>query len=133
MKNYEEVIKMFGLTEEDKIYFSNKGQVEAEDIIITEDCVWSEAAGMLYGSEFEGYIILKEGKELSQEEYEKITFSYIDKTEKYTESGEEYGTDKSYSYNNGGIDLSSCEVYILYYNYNNNDVCSYNIDIYTIK
>ena len=132
MKSYDEIIKMFDI-EDEKVYFSNKGLVKAEEVTITEDYSWSEAAGMLYGSEFERYIVTKEGRELTQEEYEKINFIYKDKTERYTESGEEYGADKSHGYTNYGTNLSGCEVYILYNNYNNNSIDSYNVDIYTIK
>lgn len=132
MKSYDEIIKMFDI-EDEKVYFSNKGLVKAEEVTITEDYSWSEAAGMLYGSEFERYIVTKEGRELTQEEYEKINFIYKDKTERYTESGEEYGADKSHGYTNYGIDLSGAEVYILYSNYNSNNTDSYNVDIYTIK
>ena len=132
MKSYDEIIKMFDI-EDEKVYFSNKGLVKAEEVTITEDYSWSEAAGMLYGSEFERYIVTKEGRELTQEEYEKINFIYKDKTERYTESGEKYGADKSHGYTNYGIDLSGAEVYILYSNYNSNNTDSYNVDIYTIK
>ena len=132
MKRYEEVMKMFNV-EDEKVYFSNKGQVRPEEVTIEEDCVWSEAAGMLYGSEFECYIVTKEGRELTQEEYEKFNFTYRDKRERYTESGEEYGADKSYGYSNNGINLSGAEVYILYNNFNNNEIDSFNVDIYTIK
>ena len=132
MLNSYEIIDMFNL-EDEKVYFSNKGKVSAEDVIITEDYTWSECSGMLYGSEFECYIILKDGDEISKEEYEKFDFTYLDKTERYNESGEEYSKDRSNSYVNYGINLSGCEVYILYNNYNNNSLDSYNVDIYTIK
>ena len=132
MKRYEEVMKMFNV-EDEKVYFSNKGQVNAQDVIIEEDYTWSVASGMLYGSECECYIVLREGKELSLEEYEKFSFSYLDKTERYNESGEEYWKTKSYKFTNDGIDLSDCEVYVLYNNFNNNEVESYNIDIFKIK
>ena len=132
MKSYDEILKMFNL-EDEKVYFNNKGLVNAKDVIIIEDYEWSEACGMIYGSECECYIVLREGKELSLEEYEKFSFTYLDKTERYNESGEEYGKTKSYKFTNEGIKLSDCEVYILYNNYNNNEVESYNIDIYTIK
>lgn len=132
MKNYEEIIKMFEI-EDEKVYFSNKGLVNAEDVTISNDFIWSECGGMLYGSECNCFVVLREGKELSEEEYEKFDFAYVDKTEKYNESGEEYGKDRSYSYFNEGINLSGCEVYILYNNYNNNSIDSYNVDIYTIK
>ena len=32
-----------------------------------------------------------------------------------------------------GVNLTGCEVYVLYKNFNNNDIDSYNVDIYTIK
>ena len=128
MKSYEEIISMFELGDE-KVYFSNKGQVSAEDVIITEDYTWNEASGMLYGRKCDCYIVLKEGEELSLEEYRKFSFSYNDKTE----SGEEYGKCSCKRYYNNGIDLSGCEVYILYLNYNNNIIDSCNVDIYEIK
>lgn len=132
MLNSYEIMKMFNV-EDEKVYFRNKGLVNAEDVAITEDCVWSEAAGMLYGSEFECYIVTKEGRELTQEEYEKFNFTYRDKRERYTENGGEYGKRIDYGYYNEGINLSGAEVYILYNNYNNNNIDSYNIDIYTIE
>lgn len=132
MKSYDEILKMFNL-EDEKVYFNNKGLVLAEDVTITEDYTWSECAGMLYGSECNCIMILREGKELSMEECQKFYFKYIDKTGRYNESGKEYGKDYSYNYSNEGINLSGCEVYILYNNYNNNNIESYNIDIYTIK
>ena len=113
MKNYEEIKEMFNLGDEE-IYFSNKGEVSAEKVIITEDYTRSEAAGMLYGSEFVGYIVLRDGQEITEEEYKRFRFTYEDKTERYTESGEECGIrDKSYNYENEGVNLSECEVYIL--------------------
>ena len=132
MLNFYEIIDMFNL-EGEKVYFSNNGKVSAKDVVITEDYTWSDCSGMLYGSEFECYIILKDGDEISKEEYEKFNFKYIDKTERFNERGEEYHKNKSYNYENRGLNLSGCEVYILYSNYNNNNVDSYNIDIYTIK
>ena len=132
MLNFYEIIDMFNL-EGEKVYFSNNGKVSAKDVVITEDYTWSDCSGMLYGSEFECYIILKDGDEISKEEYEKFNFKYIDKTERLNERGEEYHKNKSYNYENRGLNLSGCEVYILYSNYNNNNVDSYNIDIYTIK
>ena len=132
MLDYEEIIDMFNL-EGENVYFSKKGKVSAKDVIITEDYTWSECSGMLYGSEFECYIILKDGDEISKEEYEKFEFKYIDKTERFNETGKEYHKNKSYEYVNRGINLSGCEVYILYNNYNNNNLESYNVDIYTIK
>lgn len=132
MLNSYEIIDMFNL-EGENVYFSNKGKVSAEDVIITEDYTWSECSGMLYGSEFECYIILKDGDEISKEEYEKFDFTYKDKTERYNESGGEYGKRIDYGYYNEGINLSGCEVYILYNNYSNNNIDSYNVDIYTIK
>lgn len=132
MKSYEEILKMFNL-EDEKVYFNNKGLVSPKDVIITEDYSWSECVGMICGSECDCYIVLKEGKELSLEEYEKFSFSYLDKTERYNESGQEYGKTKTYNYTNDGINLSGCEVYVLYNNLNNNEVESYDIDIYTIK
>ena len=132
MKSYEEILKMFNV-EDEKVYFTNKGLVNPEDVKITNDFVWSECAGMLYGSECDCYIVIREGKELSKIDYFKFDFEIIDKSEKYNETGEKYGKDRSCSYYNDGINLSGCEVYILYSNYNNNNVDSYNIDIYTIK
>ena len=132
MKNNEEIIEMFGL-ENEKIYFSNKGLVDPTDVKIINDYIWSEASGMLNGSECNCYVVIKDEKELNEEEYEKFYFAYVDKTEKYNESGEEYGKDRSYSYFNEGIDLSGSEVYILYNNYCNNNTDSYNVDIYKIK
>lgn len=132
MKSYYEILKMFNL-EDEKVYFNNKGQVDSQDVIITEDYTWSECGGMLYGSECECYIVLREGKELSLEEYEKFSFSYLDKTDRYNESGEEYGKTKSYKFTNEGINLSGCEVYVLYNNFNNNEIDSYSVDIYKIK
>ena len=133
MKNYEEIKEMFNLGDE-KIYFSNKGIVDPSEVIITEDYLYSECSGMLYGSEFVGYIVLRDDQEITEEEYKKFRFTYEDKTERYTESGEECGIkDKSYDYENEGVNLSGCEVYILYENNNNNVVDSYNIDIYNIK
>ena len=123
---------MFNL-EDEKVYFNNKGNVEAKDVIITEDYEWSECSGMLYGSECECYIVLREGKELSLEEYEKFSFTYLDKTERFNESGEEYGKTKSYKFTNDGIDLTGCEVYVLYNNFNNNEIDSYTVDIFKIK
>ena len=132
MLNYEEIIRMFGL-EDEKVYFTNKGLVNPTEVTIIEDYGWSEAVGMVYGSEFNCYAVLRKGEEISQEEYEKFNFEYKDETERYTESGKEYGTDKSHGYTNYGTNLSGCEVYILYNNYNNNSIDSYNVDIYTIK
>ena len=132
MLNSYEIIDMFNL-EDEKAYFSNKGKVSAEDVIITEDYTWSECSGMLYGSEFECYIILKDGNENTKEEYEKFDFKYIDNTERYSESGKKYHKHLKYDYVNRGINLKGCEVYILYNNYTNNEIDSYNIDIYTIK
>lgn len=132
MKSYEEILKMFNLDDE-KVYFNNKGIVKAEDVITTEDYTWSECSGMLYGSECNCIMVLREGKELSNIEYLKFDFKYIDNIERYSETGKEYHKNKSYEYINRGIDLTGCEVYILYNNYNNNEVESYNIDIYTIK
>ena len=130
MKSYEEIISMFELGDE-KVYFSNKGQVSPKDVIITEDYTWSEASGtlLLYGRKFDCYIVLKEGEELSLEEYRKFSFSYSDKTK----SEEEYGKCSCKRYYNDGIDLHGCEVYILYFNYKNNIIVSCNIDIYKIK
>ena len=132
MKNSYEIVKMFNI-EGEKVYFSNKGEVNAQDVIITEDYSWSECAGMLYGSECECYIVLREGKELSLAEYGKFSFTYLDKTERYNEIGEEYGKTKSYKFTNDGINLSGCEVYVLYNNFNNNEIDSYDIDIFKIK
>ena len=133
MVDYEEIMRMFNL-EDEKVYFNNKGIAKANEVIITEDYTWSEAAGMLYGSEFEGYIVLREGQELTEEEYEKITFTYEDKIERYNEGGEKYErNNKNCNYINEGINLTGTEVYILYANYNNNSIDSYNVDIYRIK
>ena len=132
MLNCYEIIDMFNL-EGDKVYFSNNGKVLAKDVIIEEDYIRSEVSGILYGSEFECYIVLKDGDEISKEEYEKFDFTYKDKTERYNESGGEYGKRIDYGYYNEGINLSGAEVYILYNNYNNNNIDSYNVDIYTIK
>ena len=133
MADYEEIMRMFNL-EDEKVYFNNKGIAKADEVIITEDYTWSEAAGMLYGSEFEGYIVLREGQELTEEEYEKITFTYEDKIERYNEGGEKYErNNKNCNYINEGINLTGTEVYILYANYNNNSIDSYNVDIYRIK
>ena len=132
MKNYEEIINMFNLQDE-KVYFTSKGIVDPSEVIITEDYLYSECSGILSGSELEGYIILREGKELTIGEYGKFSFSYIDKTERYNESGDKYSIDKSYKYYNKGVNLTGCEVYVLYKNFNNNDIDSYNVDIYTIK
>lgn len=133
MVDYEEIMRMFNL-EDEKVYFNNKGIAKANEVIITEDYTWSEAAGMLYGSEFEGYIVLREGQELTEEEYEKITFKYEDKIERYSEGGEKYErNNKNCNYINEGINLTGTEVYILYANYNNNSIDSYNVDIYRIK
>ena len=132
MLNSYEIIDMFNL-EDEKVYFSNKGKVSAEDVIITEDYTWSECSGMLYGSEFECYIILKDGNEITKEEYEKFDFKYIDNTERYSESGKKYHKHLQYDYKNRGINLNGCEVFVLYNNYSNNEIDSYNIDIYTIK
>ena len=65
MKSYDEILKMIGI-EDEKVYFNNKGLVSAEDVKIMEDYTWSEASGMLYGSELDEYVILKEGKELKK-------------------------------------------------------------------
>ena len=46
MKNYEEIISMFGI-EDEKVYFNNKGVVELKDVTITEDYIWSDAYEML--------------------------------------------------------------------------------------
>ena len=132
MKNSYEIVKMFSL-EGEKVYFNNKGLVNSQDVIVEEDYSWSECGGMLYGSECECYMVLRDGKELSLEEYEKFSFTYLDKTERFNESGEEYGKTKSYKFTNDGIDLTGCEVYVLYNNFNNNEIDSYNVDIYTIK
>ena len=132
MKSYDEILKMFDI-EDEKVYFNNKGLVSAEDVKIIEDYTWSEASGMLYGSELDEYVILKEGKELKSDDYKKVNFKYIDNTERYNESGEKYHKNKSYDYINNGVDLSEAEVYIMYANYNNNNVDSFNVDIYTIK
>ena len=133
MKCYDEILKMFNL-EDEKVYFNNKGLVNPDEVTIIEDYTWSECAGMLYGSDLECYIVMKEGKELTNEEYDKFRFRYIDEIESYNESGKKYERDNdSYNYINNGIDLTGCEVYILYNNYNNNSIDSYNIDIYTIK
>ena len=132
MKNYEEIINMFGL-EDEKVYFNNKGLVYPSEVTIEDDYIWSDAGGMLYGSECNCFVVIKEGKEISEEEYEKFDFTYLDKTERYNESGGEYGKRIDYRYYNEGINLSGAEVYILYNNYNNNNIDSYNIDIYTIK
>ena len=132
MKSYEEILKMFNL-EDEKVYFNNKGLVSEEDVIITEDYTWSECGGMLYGSECEFIMVLRDGKELSSIDYFKFDFKYIDKTERFDENGKEYHKNKSYEYVNRGINLSGCEVYVLYNNYSNNQIDSYNIDIYTIK
>ena len=131
MKNYEEIINMFGL-EDEKVYFNNKGLVYPSEVTIEDDYIWSDAGGMLYGSECNCFVVIKEGKEISEEEYEKFDFTYLDKTERYNESGGEYGKRIDYRYYNEGINLSGAEVYILYNNYNNN-IDSYNVDIYTIK
>ena len=132
MLDYREIIDMFNL-EGENVYFSNKGKVSAEDVIIEEDYIRSEVSDILYGREFECYIVLKDGDEISKEEYKKFDFTYKDKTERYNESGGEYGKRIDYRYYNEGINLSGAEVYILYNNYNNNNIDSYNIDIYTIK
>ena len=132
MLNYREIIDMFNL-EYDKVYFSNKGQVSAEDVIIEEDYAWADGVGMLYGSEFECYIVLKDGDEISKEEYEKFDFTYKDKTSRYSENGKKYSKHLKYAYKNRGVDLTGAEVYILYNNYSNNNTDSYNVDIYTIK
>lgn len=131
--DYEKIIEMFGLDADEEIYFNCKGTVKAEDVVIEEDYTWSEAAGMLYGSELECYTITKEGIELTEEEYENITLAYVDKTECYDESGEKYGTNKSNEYANYGTNLSGSMVYILYGNYNNNNLVSYSIDVYEIE
>ena len=132
MKSYEEILKMFNL-EDEKVYFNSKGLVNAKDVIVEEDYTWSECGGMLYGSECKCIMVLREGKELSNIEYLKFDFKHVDKSERYNESGDEYHKNKSYEYINRGINLKGCEVFILYNNYNNNEVESYNIDIYTIK
>ena len=132
MKSYEDILKMFNL-EDEKVYFNNKGLVNAQDVIITEDYTWSECGGMLYGSECDCIMVLREGKELSNIEYLKFDFKYLYKTERFNETGKEYHKNKSYEYVNRGIDLTGCEVYVLYNNYSNNQLDSYNIDIYTIK
>ncbi len=132
MKSYEEIISMFELGDE-KVYFNSKGKVKAEDLTIEEDYTWSECGGMLYGSELDCYIVLKDGEELSLDEYKKFSFSYNDKTEKFNESGEKYGKCKSKRYFNSGIDLSGCEVYVLHFNFNNNIINSCIIDIYEIE
>ena len=132
MLNSFEIVKMFNL-EGEKVYFNNKGLVNAQDVIIEEDYCWSECGGMLYGSECNFIMVLREGKELSGIEYFKFDFKYIDKTERFDETGIEYHKNKSYEYINRGIELSGCEVYILYNNYSNNQIDSYNVDIYTIK
>lgn len=131
--DFEKIIEMFDLDADEEIYFSNKGKVKAEDVIIEEDYTWSEAAGMLYGSELEYYIVTKEGIELTEEEYEKINLTYADRTECYDESGEKYGTNKSHGYFNCGTNLSGSMVYILYSNYNDNNLVSYSIDVYEIE
>lgn len=132
MKSYDEILKMIAI-EDEKVYFNKKGMVDAQDVIITEDYTWSDCSGMLYGSECNCIMVLREGKELSNIDYFKFDFKYVDKSEKYNETGKKYGKDRSSSYYNEGINLSGCEVYILYSNYNNNSIDSYNIDIYTIK
>ena len=132
MLSYDEIKKMFDI-EDEKVYFNNKGLVSAEDVKITEDYVWSECGGMLYGSECNSIVVIREGKEITLDEYLKFDFKYIDNTERYSESGKEYHKNKSCEYVNNGIDLSGYEVYILYDNYNNNQLESYNIDIFTIK
>ena len=132
MKSYDEILKMIGL-EDEKVYFSNKGEVNPKDIIIEEDFTWSECGGMLYGSECDCIMVLRDGKELSDIEYLKFDFKYVDKTERFNESGKEYHKNKSYEYVNRGINLSGCEVYVLYNNYNNNQIDSYNVDIFKIK
>ena len=132
MLSYDEIIKMFD-TEDEKVYFKNKGEVEPQDVTIEEDYTWSECGGMLYGSECNCIMVLRDGKELSLIEYLKFDFKYIDKTERFDETGKKYHKNKTYEYINRGIDLSGCEVYVLYNNFNNNQIDSYNIDIYTIK
>ena len=132
MKSYDEILKMIGI-EDEKVYFNNKGLVNAKDVTIEEDFTWSECGGMLYGSECNFIMVLREGKELSSIDYYKFDFKYVDKTERFDETGKEYHKDKSYEYINRGIELSGCEVYVLYNNYNNNEIDSYNIDIFTIK
>ena len=101
--DYEKIIEMFGLDADEEIYFNCKGKVKAEDVVIEEDYTWSEAAGMLYGSELEYYIVTKEG------------------------------IDKSHGYANYGTNLSDSIAYILYSNYNNNNLVSYSIDVYEIE
>ena len=132
MLNYEEIISMFGI-EDEKVYFDNKGLVYPSEVTIEDDYIWSDAGGMLYGSECNCFVVIKEGKEISEEEYEKFDFTYLDKTERYNESGGEYGKRIDYGYYNEGINLSGAEVYILYNNFNNNNTDSYNVDIYKIK
>ena len=132
MKRYEEIINMFGL-EDEKVYFNNKGLVYPSEVTIEDDYIWSDAGGMLYGSECNCFVVIKEGKEISEEEYEKFDFTYLDKTERYNENGGEYGKRIDYGYYNEGINLSGAEVYILYNNFNNNNTDSYNVDIYKIK
>lgn len=131
--DFEKIIEMFDLDADEEIYFNSKGKVKAEDVVIEEDYTWSEAAGMLYGSELEYYIVTKEGIELTEEEYENITLAYEDRTECYDERGEKYGTNKSHGYANYGTNLSDSIVYILYGNYNNNNLVSYSIDVYEIE
>lgn len=132
MKSYEEILKMFNL-EDEKVYFNNKGMVNAQDVIVKEDYAWSDCGGMLYGSECDCIMVLREGKELSNIEYLKFDFKYIDKTERYNESGNKFHKHLKYDYVNRGINLNGCEVFVLYNNYSNNEIDSYNIDIYTIK
>lgn len=131
--DYEKIIEMFDLDADEEIYFNFKGKVKAEDVIIEEDYMWSEVAGMMYGSELEYYIVTKEGIELTKEEYEKINLTYADRTECYDERGEKYGTNKSHGYFNYGTNLSGSMVYILYSNYSNNNLVSYSIDVYEIE
>ena len=132
MLNYDEIIKMFDI-EDEKVYFSNKGLVNAENVEFVDDYVWSEYNGILFGSEFNSYVVLREGKELALDEYLKFDFTYIDKIEIYNESGQKYEKDKSCKYYNEGVNLKGCEVYLLYNNFNNNKFDSYSVEIYTIK
>lgn len=132
VSNIEKVINYLKLNDKN-CYWNYKGEVNLEEVEIVEDYEFSYCAGMLTGSEFVGFLIVKDEKAIDDESpLYYSNYKYVDKRKVYNEYGIDIHKDRSreplISWHDNNL-----YIFAIYYNYNDNEVINYNLDYYYIK
>lgn len=133
VSNIEKVINYLKLNDKN-CYWNYKGEVNIEDVTVIEDGLYSKAVGIVSGSEYMGCFVVQNGKALNDNS--KVygnSYNYIDKREAYKENGERLDIKDCSSPAIIVENISNAYIFLVYHNYNNNEVESYNLDYYYVK